>query len=198
MSRFPSFNHVPSETRRILRDRFDRNLRVGRQARLLHPDAKVTPDQLALRLLAGLQVSSNADWSAAADAYSAARPTEFEPRDLEALADLGWLRRIWGRARIGLDLRVAVLRAATCQLNAFKILISGIHGQRCEVNDAIQADAELADLLKIVEAGSGDTVSIASQTPAWVAARLWETALACGFRRSRPPIPIRSRPPVPI
>jgi len=57
MSRFPSFNHVPSETRWILRDRFASKLRVVRQGRFLDPDLKVTPDQLVLRLLAGLKVS---------------------------------------------------------------------------------------------------------------------------------------------
>ena len=180
MSRFPSFNYAPGETRRILRDRFDRNLHVGRQARFLHPDAKVTPDQLALRLLAGLEVSSNANWQVAANAYAAAGPTEIEPRDLQALADLGWLRRIWGRARIGLDLRVAVLRAPAGLMDAFKVLLSSIHGQRSEANAAVLADAELADLLKTIEAGCNDSVSIASQTPAWVAARLWEIALAQG------------------
>ncbi|WP_296710874.1 hypothetical protein [Rhodoblastus sp.] len=178
MSRFPSLNYVPGETRRILRDRFDRNLRVGRQARFLHPDAKVTPDQLALRLLAGLEVSSNADWPAAANAYAAAGPTALEPPDLQALADLGWLRRIWGRARIGLELRVAVLRAPAGVMDAFKVLISSIHGQRCEANSFTQEDAELTDLLKIVVGATVDSISIVGQTPEWIAARLWEIALA--------------------
>jgi hypothetical protein len=111
MSRFPSFNHVPSETRRILRDRFVSKLRVVRQGRFLDPDLKVTPDQLVLRLLAGLKVSSNAEWPTAEIAYAGAGPTDSEPPDLQALANLGWVRRIWGRAKIGRDLRVAVRRA---------------------------------------------------------------------------------------
>src|SRR5580704_4657380 len=111
MSRFPSFNHVPSETRRILRDRFASKLRVVRQGRFLDPDLKVTPDQLVLRLLAGLKVSSNAEWPTAEIAYAGAGPTDSEPPDLQALANLGWVRRIWGRAKIGQDLRLAARRA---------------------------------------------------------------------------------------
>jgi hypothetical protein len=98
MTRFPSFNHVPSETRRILRDRFDSKLRVVRQGQFLNPDQKVTPDQLVLRVLAGLKVSSNAEWPKAEIAYAQAGPKGSEPPDLQMLANLGWLRRIWGRA----------------------------------------------------------------------------------------------------
>jgi hypothetical protein len=97
MSRFPSFNYVPSETRRILRDRFASKLRVVWQGRFLDPDLKVTPDQLVLRLLSDLKVSSSAEWPTVEVAY--AGPTGSEPPDLQALVKFGWLRRIWGRAK---------------------------------------------------------------------------------------------------
>ena len=156
MSRFPSFNHVPSETRRILRDRFASKLRVVRQGRFLDPDLKVTPDQLVLRLLAGLKVSSNAEWPTAEIAYAKAGPTDSEPPDLQALANLGWVRRIWGRAEIGRDLRLAARRAPAGVMDAFEVLLSGIHGQRYEASVAVRSDPELADLVEAIEAGRSD------------------------------------------
>ncbi len=63
MSRFPSIKHASSETRRLLRDRFDRKLHVHRQTRHLSPDAEVMSDQLMLRLLHGLDVSFEAEWA---------------------------------------------------------------------------------------------------------------------------------------
>lgn len=177
MTRFPSFNHVPSETRRILRDQFDRKLRVVRHGQSLTPDQKVTPDQLVLRVLAGLEVSANAEWPNAEIAYAQAGPIGSEPPDLQTLANLGWLRRIWGRAEIGLDLRVAALRAPPGVMDAFKTLLSGIHEQRYGATVEVRTDPELAELVKAIEAGRSDPSQIVSRTPGWIAARLWEQLL---------------------
>jgi hypothetical protein len=178
MSRFPSFSDVPSETRRILRDRFASKLHTIRQGRFLDPDLKVTADQLVLRFMAGLKLSSNADWPTAEATYASAGPDASEPPDLEALVKLGWLRRIWDRAKIGLDLRVAVLSAPAGVMDAFKVLLSTIHGQRYEANVAVKSDLELAGLLKIFGEESNDRIPIISRAPEWIAARLWEVALA--------------------
>lgn len=88
-----------------MRDRFASKLHVVRQGRFLDPDLKVAPDQLVLRLLTDLKVSSNADWPMAEVTYAKAGPTDSEPPDLQALVDLKWLRRIWGRVAIGLELQ---------------------------------------------------------------------------------------------
>ena len=74
MSRFPSIDYAPSETRRLLRDRFDRKLRVHRQTRFLASDVEVMSDQLMLRLLQGLDVTFEAEWTRAEAAYAAANP----------------------------------------------------------------------------------------------------------------------------
>ncbi len=177
MSRFPSFDHVPTETRRILRDRFVSKLRVVPQGRGLNPDLKVIPDQLVLRLLIDLKISSNAEWSTAEVAYAEAGPTDGEPPDVQVLAELGWLRRIWGRAKMGRDLRVAVVRAPAEAMSALKILVSGIHGRRYEASVAVRSDPELVDLIEAIEAGRNDPAPIVCRTPEWIAARLWETAL---------------------
>ena len=177
MIRFPSFNHVPSETRRILRDRFDSNLRVVRQNQVLNLDQKVTPDQLMLRMLASLKVFSNAEWSQAEIAYAQAGPTGSEPPDLQTLADLGWLRRVWGHARICLDLRVSALRTSTGVMDAFKAVLSGIHEQRYESIVEVRTDPELAEFVDAIEIGCSNPSQIVSRTPGWIAARLWEQIL---------------------
>jgi hypothetical protein len=177
MSRFPSFNNARSETRRVLRDRFVSKLRVVRQGRFLDPERKVTPDQLVLRLLAGLKVSSNAEWPIAEIAYASAGPKASEPPDLQALADLGWVRRIWGRAETGLDLRLAAHQTPAGPLDAFKILLSDIHDQHYQADPAIRSDPGLAEIVNAIEVGRSDPTQIVSRTPEWIASRLWEIIL---------------------
>jgi len=178
MSRFSSFYHVPSETRRILRCRFASKLHVHQQGRFLNPDLKVTPDQIVLRLLAGLKVFSNAEWSTAEAAYVRTGPASSEPPDIQTLANLGWLRRIWGRAKISLKLRLAAQRAPAGELAAFKVLLSAIHERRYEVNFDARSAPGLADIVEAIEAGRIDPTEIVSRTPEWIAARLWEMNLA--------------------
>lgn len=178
MSRFASFRHVPSETRRILRDRFRRKLPVVGQSRPPSSDLSVTPDQVMLRLLAGLKVSPNAQWQAAEAAYAGAEPKGSEPPDLEALAKLGWVREIWGRVVTGRDLYVAARRAPNGTLDAFKALLSIIHDQRYEGDVALRSDPEIATLIKDVEAGRTHPDQMVTRTPDWIAARLWEVSLA--------------------
>jgi hypothetical protein len=172
MARFDSLHHARPETRRLLRERFASKLRVVRPTRFLDPELAVTPDTTAVRLLADLTISTNADWATAAAAYRNAGPTSAEPPDLEALADLGWVRRIWGRAKLGLGLGVAARRATLGALDAFKVLIASFYDQHYAVGTAARADPELTDLV------DSDPTKIVTRTPDWVAARLWEEVLA--------------------
>lgn len=177
MSRFPSFKHAPSETRRILRDRFASKLHVTRQARFIDPELKVTPDQLVLRLLVGLDVFSNAEWSKAEAAYAAAGPTAAEPKTLESLADAGWLRRVWDRVKIPRNLRLVARRALPGAMAAFERLASGIYGKSYLASDAARSTPELTEIVEAIEAGRSDPTQIITQTAGWIAARLWESAL---------------------
>ena len=63
-------------------------------------------------------------------------------------------------------------------MDAFKILLSGIHDQRYEASVAVRSDPELADLVEAIEAGRSDPTQIINRTPEWIAARLWEMTLA--------------------
>lgn len=178
MNRFSSFEHVPTETRRILRDRFASKLRVVPWSRFIDPDREVTSDDLVLRLLADLRISSNADWSLAEAAYVDAQPSANEPADLQAVADLGWLRRIWGRVEIERDLRVAIWQAPAGVMDALKLLLSALDEWRYETGGGVREVPELRKLVEAIEVAANNSHEILARTPGWVAARLWERILA--------------------
>jgi hypothetical protein len=73
LARFQSLRLAPLETRRLLRDRFERKLRVYRQGRYVNPDLRPIPDEQMLRLLQGLQITVVADWSIAEKTYADAK-----------------------------------------------------------------------------------------------------------------------------
>ncbi|MHB8391549.1 MAG: hypothetical protein ACYDBH_18535, partial [Acidobacteriaceae bacterium] len=178
MSRFPSIKHAPSETRRLLRDRFDRKLRVHRQSRNLVPDVQMVSDQMMLRLLQGMDVTFEAEWARAEAVYAAANPSSAEPKDLKALADAGWVRVIWGRVTVALDLRQAAFRVTTGPMLAFQALLGRIYTQTYRWTEAVRSESDLAALIASIESEQKDPGHIICQTPAWVAARLWECRLA--------------------
>jgi len=177
MSRFSSLFYAPSETRRFLRERFDRNLRIYSQARYLDPDVQVVPDQMVLRVLQGIDVAFEADWDRAETAYSAANPSSAEPKNLRALVDDGWVRIVWGRVKIARDLRVDASQAQVSPMTAFQALLNRIHAKTYRWTQAVPSEVDAADLVTSIETGQRDIGTIICQTPAWVAARLWETRL---------------------
>ncbi|XBS70772.1 hypothetical protein ABK905_06545 [Acerihabitans sp. KWT182] len=172
MSRFSSFKHVPIETRRILRGRFASKLHVAKQHKMLTPELNVRKDEHVLRLLANLKVSSNAEWSTAEVTYLNAKPNASEPADLQTLANVGWLRRIWGRAEIGRELRRAVMCSPAGTLDALKRLVSDIHGHHYEVGAVVRSDPVLFDLIDAIESTRTEVPQIACRTPEWVIAKL--------------------------
>lgn len=178
MTRFESLKYAPAETRRILRERFARKLHVIRQPRHLDPYLAVTPDLLALSLLAGTAVSHTADWAEAGLLHGSVVASPTEPADLAALEAAGWIRRIWGRVEIPMDLRVRGLRAAPGAMDAFKALVQGVHAQAFDFAAVSGTNEALGALLRRVAADPGELERMVVQTPAWVAARLWEVVIA--------------------
>ncbi|WP_323540733.1 hypothetical protein, partial [Xanthomonas campestris] len=63
-------------------------------------------------------------------------------------------------------------------MNAFKLLLSGIHERRYEVGAAARTVPELQELVEAIEVASNNSPQILARTPEWVAARLWEKILA--------------------
>jgi hypothetical protein len=178
MTRFESLQYAPAETRRILRERFTIKLRVTRQPYFRETDLAVTPDALALELLAGTAITVNAAWAEAEILHKAVVPSPGEPADFLALEAEGWGRRIWGRIALPRDTRVMALRAPAGEMDALKALVQRVHDKRYEFQAVVRLGPELDALVRRVEADSTELERMVVQTPAWVAARLWERVSA--------------------
>ena len=189
MVRFSSYQYVPIETRRILRDRFASKLPVARQDHYRNPDLPLTPDLIVFRLLEGLTISRNVDWVTAAAAYSAFAPSDSEHSDLDALAEAGWVRKVWDRVRIPMNLRIAVGKLADGVAPALKALVAGLHQRAFTFDAAARSNPELADLIASVDAGDDNLRGLNVLNPGWVAARLWEV---CLNRAASPNIALRT------
>ena len=171
--RFLSLKHVPIETRRVLRDRFERNLPVQRHERLLGPDAKIIPDERMLRLLLCLEVGFENAWDRARAICSAARQTDGAEPPLEELVGAGWGRVVWGRFFISFDQARAVPESMT-GLAAF---LKRRHGETFSFNGQCKGDPEVDDLVAAIERGNIAPTGLSCRNPDWVAARLWEEML---------------------
>jgi hypothetical protein len=119
-----------------------------------------------------LEITTAADWALASKFYKEANPNE--DKSLQVLADEGIVRLVWGRARIGRDIRVAANRATEEPLKAVRALFDRLHTQTYRGSDALRTDSSLATILADIEAGKKDPGEILCHTPSWVAARLWE------------------------
>ena len=67
--RFTSLSHAPSETRRLLRDRFSRFLPSQHSSSVPPITQNVLPDELMLRLLSNLRVAFNNELEKAKNLY---------------------------------------------------------------------------------------------------------------------------------
>jgi len=172
-SRFDSLKLASLETRRLLRERLDRKLRVYRQARRVNPDLAQMSDEQMLHLLEGLEITIEAEWARADKTHAAGNLSE-EAKGLDALVQAGWVQRIWGRVRIARDLAVALHRAPDGPLKALRALLDHLYTQTYRGSEALRADATLAPDLAAIEAGEKDPRQLLCRTPTWVAARLRE------------------------
>lgn len=175
MSRFPSFQYAPSETRQILRDRFSRKLRVSRQERYFDPGLSDTPDVAALRLLQDMTISPASAWSAVEAAYGSDGVCPDEAVTLLDLVSSGGARVVWGRVKISRDIAVRALRAPDGEMDALKALVKGIHGQTFGFDKDVGADPDLRALSEDIVAGRLDPHRLVVRSATWIAERLWES-----------------------
>ncbi|MHB8283339.1 MAG: hypothetical protein ACYDD1_01555 [Caulobacteraceae bacterium] len=160
-----------------MRDRFARKLRVCRQHHYLNPDRPIVSDQMALRLVDGLQISQNAQWHLAEVAYAALPHSPGEPLDLATLRLSGRVRLVWGRAEICQEVRSAALRAPAGTLDALKTLVKTIHDEHYDFTPEVRTDRSLDQLVTDIDSKTLNPGHIIVQTPPWIVARLWEAAL---------------------
>src|SRR6202008_3983441 len=97
MRRFSSLQHVPAETRRILRDRFSRYLPSQFGEAVEPTRGKLVPDEVLLHLLLNLTIIFESDLEKAKATYAAALPPDSTEPSFEEVLAAGWFRVVWGR-----------------------------------------------------------------------------------------------------
>jgi hypothetical protein len=174
MERFSSLSHVPAETRRLLRDRLRSFLPSYRNPRM-RIERALLDDELALRLLLGLQIDWGSDLDRARTTYEdKALPDDAEPA-FQDLIKAGWIRVVWGRISAPIHMRSVAPAKPRPRFNA---LMAERHSQALRFSDEVRGHADLASIIDSVERTGQVSGAIACQTPEWVAARLWDRSTA--------------------
>src|ERR1700738_369997 len=178
MPRFSSVKYAPAETRRILRDRFVCYLPVSNTPAIRPPSENLIPDEQLLNLLLNLDITFESDADRARTSYDAARAKNpEEPSFDQAIAD-GWFRIVWGRitAPYEVDQRARAAQAGT--MTALQSLLKNRFGESFALSDTAKSDPAFVSLANRIERGDTVPGTLRSQDPEWVAARLWDRALA--------------------
>lgn len=173
VQRFPSLQHAPSETRRVLRDRLQRFL--GHEAQTMAPgnDAPEIADEDMLRLLQSLEFECGNEIANVTAAYEAAVPPgEDQPTFAELVTD-GWFRVIWERVRVPREVGSA-LRRSDRTTDAVKAVLDSQFVQQTRLARTEGLSPELVALGQSLEAGAIEPHRLNCRSPAWVLARLWD------------------------
>jgi hypothetical protein len=175
MRRFSSFTYAPSETRRLLRDRFARFLPSPRPLANRPPAVVTLLDEAMLSLFMRLRVDSASSLKNAKafyeEKYSA---TDGEPI-WDALISAGWLREVCGNFYT--PFRVARVVSSE-QMPALARLLANRHQQTFHLTESETEDANVASISDAIIKGELPLNNISCQSPSWVAARLWDRSLA--------------------
>jgi hypothetical protein len=173
MERFSSLNHVPAETRRLLRDRLRRFLPSQHTPRM-QAERAFLDDELILRLLLGLHIDWESDLDSARSIYeAAATPGAGQPGFLDLIRD-GWLRVVWGR--VSAPVHIIHATGSDKPTAGFTALMAKRHGQTFRFSEAVRSQADLVSMVEAIEREGRLPGGVACQTPEWVVARLWDRA----------------------
>ncbi len=179
MGRFSSMKYALAETRRILRDRFARYLPVTQNALSAPKAGSLIPDEQLLELLLGLDILCESDIDRSRAIYDAALlPGGGEP-SLDEVIAAGWIRVVWGRVTAPFEIDKRARSKPDGKLTALSTLLKQRFEQRYTVGEAAYANPELESLAAAIERGEAAPGALRSQSPEWVAARLWDRRL-CG------------------
>jgi tetratricopeptide (TPR) repeat protein len=169
MPRFTSLEQMKSETRRILRDRLNRNLpALGRPERL---PTDALSDERLLKLLIGLSIEFGSDVLSIRKIYESAREKGDDSPAFEELIRDGWVREIRGRIRIG---RWSI-RGLRHMPPSLQLIRKQQYQRKFSVSNKIKKDAALAKVISNLTKNPDDVTSLSARRPGWVAARLWES-----------------------
>lgn len=174
MARFESLRHAPGETRKVLRERFSRNLHVYRQARPPSQAERVFDDESVLKLFQHLEVVSNDRPERARELYDEARKTnQGAPAFDELIAD-GWVARGWQCVSVPMELGRAIPKEVGGKLAPFAAWRNALYAPEYRLRTMSDGNPEFIELAEAVVSGARPPAHIACPTPAWVAARAWD------------------------
>lgn len=177
MPRFSSLDYAPSETRRLLRERLQRQLGREPGAQAPAPDGPVLGDEAMLHLLQSLDVRFGDDWVHTLATYQAALPSDGSEPPLEDRIAAGWARVVWGRVKISRDVTRS-LRASSIIAGAFARVLEQRFIEEYSVARAENLEGELLAIARQIERGEIALPHLSCRSPAWVAARLWDRTLS--------------------
>ena len=178
MSRFPSLEHVPSETRRLLRDRLVRHLPYS-DVQSLGPTKSIDlPDESLLSLLQHLTVRCPSEISAASAAHARGRESGSTEPALSELIDAGWLTVVWGRVDVPSELTRTIRARHAAGMPSLTRLLDGYHERTYELTTPPHQNSELASVTTAIQRGEMLPHELGCRTPMWVAARLWDRTIS--------------------
>ena len=177
MRRFSSMKYAVAETRRILRDRFARYLPVIQYAAAAPRGGNLIPDEQLLELLLGLDIVCKSDIDSSRAAYDAASPPGIGEPSLDEVIAAGWIRVVWGRIAAPFEIDQRARARPDDNLTALSALLKERFGETYAFSGAAYGDVGLESLAAAIERGDASPGALRSQSPEWVAARLWDRAL---------------------
>lgn len=171
MTRFESLKHAPAETRKTLRDRFSRFLLTRKQQYLLAEPEQVFNDEVVLKLLQRLVISSLDNPAFATPFYEKAREHVENAPSLEQLCEQGWIIHGWKRLSVPFE----VARVATAEvLVPFCSWMEVRFDSTYQIREKDETDTQFSELAESVVDGTRRAIDIACSSPSWVASRLWD------------------------
>lgn len=171
MDRFTSLQHVPAETRRLLRQRLSAFLPVAEVA--IHREiTTILDDEVFLELLTRLHIEFECDIEVAEKTYSELTSQVDDAPSLDDLVSDGWIRVIWGR--ISAQYEITRAGSSAGAMTGYQTLMAKRHAQRYRFSDAGGARPELAPLVAAIELENRIPAGTFCPNPQWVAARLWD------------------------
>ncbi|MBV8979162.1 MAG: hypothetical protein JOZ13_17460 [Alphaproteobacteria bacterium] len=172
-NRFSSLRLAPAETRSTLRDRFRRFLPVSATSVHSSPPRIALADEKLLKLLANTTLELANEETRVRALFNNSKSAN-EPTFDQRVSD-GWFRIFWGRVWVGRNLSRVVHDLAKAEpLTAFATFVKARFDVTYRFGPAVLNDPQLSEIAKSVRNGDIKLREIGSETPAWVAARLWD------------------------
>ena len=176
MVRFSSLQTVPSETRRLLRQRFSRYIPTPHTIPPEPVGVDNVHDELMLQLLMGLTIEHAATLDRARSIYSDAQSLHPTEPSFNELVDQGWIHVIWGRVSIPYELAEKARTNPSQQMDSYGTLVERRFSTSYIWQPAILQDATLGPLVEQMHPDQQPLSQFTCDSPSWVAARLWDRA----------------------